>query len=67
MESRNNISSPQTDQTVKENTNTSYDRNIKRKDSLKDRVLAYFKRDRLKSDENVGFINRQVPGYWHGK
>jgi hypothetical protein len=70
MESRNNINTSQTKKIKPENNqniNSFYDKNLKPADSLKDRMFAYFKRDKSKTEENVGFINRQIPFYWHGK
>jgi hypothetical protein len=29
--------------------------------------FSLFRRDKTKPEESVGFINRQMPAYWHGK
>ena len=75
MDSRNNFNAQETNP---RNMNLGYaahinssasnqNQNLKKSDSLKDRILGLFKRGRSKTEDSTGFINRQMPAYWHGK
>ena len=64
MESRNlppNPELPKSDNAFKATENFTNTQKFKQS------LYSVFRRDRSKTEDNTGFINKQMPAYWHGK